>query len=307
MKQEILQYTSPIDGQSIFATLSTPTDSSKGLVIVFHGLAEHRHRYTLVVSALLEASFAVCTLDHRGHGDSYFDQEIAGYFADKDGWQTNLKDLHAIANLAKEKVGSVPVLVLGHSMGALFACSYVKRYEDEISGVYLSGIPAYLPVVKVAKVIAKVVCALGAKKPSQLLDNMSFGAYNKGIKDAKTRFDWLSIDQTNVQNYIEDPKCGFVSTAGGFVDLLSGISDVYEKNDWAIKKPHLPIQMVSGQNDPAGNPPNGIPKVKEHLNKIGYQNVQLTIYPDVRHEILLDISKEQVIADFVSWCQNTIR
>lgn len=48
---------------------------------------------------------------------------------------------------------------------------------------------------------------------------MTFGSYNKKT-EKKTPFDWLTRDESIVQNYINDDYCGFLFSAKGMNDLV---------------------------------------------------------------------------------------
>jgi alpha-beta hydrolase superfamily lysophospholipase len=66
---EIIKTRSEVDGQTITSSLYIP-DSPKALVVIFHGLMEHRHRYQDFAQTLVDHGYAVLSPDHRGHGDS---------------------------------------------------------------------------------------------------------------------------------------------------------------------------------------------------------------------------------------------
>lgn len=302
---KVLSIQHPKDNQKLFGSFYYP-EKPKALVVMFHGMAETRFRYDEIAQKLENEGFAVLVCDHRGHGDSLYDGSLKGYFADRDGWLLNLDHLHLLIEEVRKVLGDIPMILFGHSMGSLFARSYLKRYGSELSGVYLSGSPAASPILKVAQALISLIVLGGKKKESKLMDKLSFGEFNKGVKNPKTAFDWLSVDEDNVRKYINDPLCGYVFTAQGYKDLLFGLSDVYAKDDWFGEKKDLPIRFVSGELDPAGAPKQGVEDAANTLMKHGYSNVSVVWYPGVRHEIFLDVSKEKVHADLIEWCHQLV-
>ncbi len=297
---EILKTISEFDGQTITSSLYIPP-SPKALVVIFHGLMEHRHRYQDFAQTLFDQGYAVLSPDHRGHGDSPYDGKIYGYFAKDHGWVVNVEDLQRVIYQAKLKTGPLDIYLFGHSMGSLVARSYLKRFENELSGVYLSGSSAYSPMVYIGRFLAQILSVITGKRPCGLLFHMIFDPFNKPLAPNRTPFDWLSVDEANVDRYIADPRCGFVLPAQGYKDLFDGLLDVYQSKDWTVMRPDLPIQFVTGEFDVPAGLKKGVDHAVNTLQKEGYRNVNSRIYPAVRHELLQEQIKEQVTQDFLLW------
>lgn len=304
MKTQTVLYTSPFDHQHLKG-LYYPSPSAKALVVVLHGMAEHQHRYQALAEFLVKHHFDVFTVDHRGHGESLYDGTLKGYFSDENGWERNIADVHAMVEIV-HKDHNLPLIIFGHSMGSLIARSYLKRYPQEITGVYLSGSPDQSPLAKVGAVVTSLIgLVFGPKHASPFLTKLSFGSFNSKIPNPKTSMDWLSVDEDNVQRYLKDPLCGFDFTAQAFSDLLWGMNDVYRIEDWKTMYPNCPIHFVSGEADPAYQP-GGLSKAVECLKKQGYQTVDFEYIQGMRHEIFNDLSRGQVMEDFVKWLNHIL-
>lgn len=293
MIKKIIKVSSTYDKVPLHGSLCYDDNSTEGLVQIFHGMAEHRHRYEWFAQSLVSAGYAVLTCDHRGHGDSAV---IPGYFADKDGWNVNLQDLHQLT-LEALNVIKLPLIIFGHSMGSLVARSYLKSYPSKVTKMILSGSPSDTSSLSAGIILAKLIKMIyGPKHPSKLLDKLSFGSFNKNIENPKTAFDWLSVNEENVHRYIDDKLCGYPFTAQGYLDLFAGIKDVYHTDNWKINDPQLPIAFFSGEKDPCMIDESKLKQAVEHMRALGYQNVSYTLIPNLRHEILNEKERDAVLA-----------
>lgn len=295
-------YTSPFDSQKLKAYFYE-VNQPKAFICIFHGMAEHQLRYRKLAEFLNQNHFSVLTIDHRGHGESLFDGNLKGYFANEDGWHKNLDDMHAIIHQVKPD--NIPFILFGHSMGSLVARSYLKKYGEELSGLYLSGSPDESPMASVGITLAKLIRSFkGKKHASPFMTKLSFGSFNKAIKDPKTTMDWLSINEENVKKYIQDDLCGYDFTTQAYVDMLEGIHEVYH-DTWNVLNPELPIQFVSGEFDPCFLP-NGLEKAANRLKELGYRNVNYSLVIGCRHEIFNETKRDEVFDSFINWLNNVV-
>ena len=293
-----LSVTNKEDGVVLHGNLFYDENSKKGLILLLHGMAEHKERYAYVIGRLVEDGYAVLSTDERGHGESAV---VKGYFAKEKGWLRNVQDQHALCDEARKTV-DLPLIVFGHSMGTLVARSFLKRHEDEITKVVLTGTPSNNKAVGIATMLSGFIAKIkGEEYRSPLLDKLCFGAFNSAIKDPKTPFDWLSVNEENVQKYIADDDCGYVFTAKGFKDMFEGMQDVYGMEGWKVEKPDLPIRFYSGSEDPCMTNLDGLLEAVNILHDQGYRNVESKVYEGYRHEILNEDIKDQVIDDILAF------
>ena len=273
-------------------------NSKKGLILLLHGMAEHKERYTYVINKLVLDGYAVLSTDERGHGESAV---VKGYFADKDGWQRNVDDQYRLYLEAKQTC-DLPLIVFGHSMGTLVSRSFLKKYEEDVTKVVLTGTPSNNSAVGVAIALCNITKTFkGEQYRSPLLNKLCFGAFNSKIENPKTDFDWLSVNEKNVQNYIADDDCGYVFTTLGFKDMFEGMKDVYKKEGWHPKKHDLPIHFYSGSEDPCMTSLDGLKEAVQILKDEGYNQVEYTTYEGLRHEILNESERDKVIQDILDF------
>jgi alpha-beta hydrolase superfamily lysophospholipase len=291
------------DGTRLHVHRWLPQGPAKAVVQIAHGMAEHSGRYERFAQRLTDTGYAVYAHDHRGHGDTARTPDEEGYFADDHGFDTVVDDLHLVSERAREEQPGVPFFLFGHSMGSFLSRSYIARFGSELDGVILSGTagdPGLLG--KVGRGIATVEARLrGRHHRSALLDKLSFGQYNAAFKPNRTRFDWLSRDEAEVDKYVADPRCGNVFTSGFFIDLLGGLADVNSEATVARVPVNLPIHLMSGSVDPVGANGKGVQQVADQLVRRGVEDVTIRLWPDGRHEMLNETNRDEVMDELVAW------
>ena len=297
--KKAIQFISVSDGQKLSGTLVLP-ERPLAMVCIFHGMVEHRGRYQMFADELANESLAVMLIDQRGHGESLFDGHIKGHFSDSDGWNRNLRDLHDFIQQTNEPY-NLPIFIFAHSMGTLFARSYLKRYESAVDGIYMTGCVALNPNMNFALLVARIcVIIFGKRRPNLFLLNQTFATFNRHIDHPVTAFDWLSYDTRNVNAYIQDDLCGFPLSNQGFADLFELTEDAYSSEGWRVMRPNLPIRFVSGTDDPVFLP-GGLSESVRHLTDVGYRWVETRLIDGCRHEVLNEAKRDEVVADFLRW------
>ncbi|MEO7068897.1 MAG: alpha/beta hydrolase [Nostocoides sp.] len=292
------------DGTEVFAHRWLPDGTPKAIVQVVHGMAEHSARYARLAEALTGAGYAVYAEDHRGHGKTAGSLDKAGFFAEASGWDTVVEDMRRLNQKAQEEHPALPVFLVGHSMGSFLSRSYAARHGSGLAGVVLSGTAGDAGALgKVGAGIATAAARLrGPRRPSRLMNTLTFGQYNAAFKPTRTDFDWLSRDNAEVDAYISDPWCGFVFTAGGYQDVLGGLASVNSDRTVSTVPKTLPIHLASGDKDPVGGKGAAGPRaVADQLRRLGVQDVTLTVWPDARHEILNETNRDEVTAEIIDW------
>jgi alpha-beta hydrolase superfamily lysophospholipase len=295
MKEEF--YHSKID-QQMLAYQVNNNDRKKPLFVIFHGMAEHKGRYNLFANHLISLGFNVLLIDHRGHGNSLYDHKLKGHFADHDGYLTNLIDLHEIITSVRRE--DQALFIFGHSMGSLFARSYLKRFGEEVDACILSGSPDEAPLVNLIYAFANILTGwMNPKKEAKFLTRMIYQGFNKNINLPISEYDWLSYRRTNIDAYIQDPLCGFNLSYAGFRDLMFGVKDVYRSNHMT-QKPKTPLLFISGLDDPCKFP-NGLEHAKSRMRLWSYENVSSIEIQEARHEWLQEENKDFGLTEIQKW------
>jgi len=293
------------DGVQVYVRNWLPEGEPKALMLIAHGMAEHGARYERLAEKLTAAGFAVWVPDHRGHGKTGEMGEL-GYFADKEGFRRVIDDLHEVAVQASSTNSGLPLFLLGHSMGSFLSQGYIALYGEGLSGCILSGTSGPMPKALLGggKAVAALGCLFkGRHAKAPLADKLSFGSYNDAFKPNRTRFDWLSRDNAEVDKYIADPFCGFLCSYGFFKDLLAGFAFIHDPSTMRRIPQSLPVYLVAGAADPVGAASGSVDRLAEMYRELGIKDVEEKLYKDARHEVLNELNRGEVMADILAWLE----
>ncbi len=288
--------------------LDLPQGNPKAVLQIVHGMCEFYERYRDFINWLVARGFAVCGHDHVGHGDSIRDKDHFGYFAEKNGHRVLTQDAHAVSVYVKDRLPiGTPFILMGHSMGSFVARDYLSRFGKELDGAVIMGTSGPNPAASAGIALARSVCALrGSMYRPRMIQNIAFGGYTARIENALTGYEWLSRDPEIIEKYAGDERCTFIFTAGGFADLFTLLRRVNGKKWGASVSKDLPVLLISGSEDPVGNYGKGVRQVNEMLKKAGHNKTEMVLYPEMRHEILNEVGKEQVYDDLLAWVEKTL-
>lgn len=111
--------------------------AARGMVVLVHGLGEHAGRYEPLASRLNAWGYAVRGYDQYGHGES------SGARGTLPTPARLIEDLADVLESTRPRLGSgAPLILLGHSLGALVAASLVSRNGAGVDALVLSS-PAF--------------------------------------------------------------------------------------------------------------------------------------------------------------------
>jgi len=117
---------------SVPVVSKAPTGAPAGSILIVHGLAEHKGRYTYVQQKLSDAGYTSHAIDLRGHGEA---DGFPGKVSSPDEWLDDIADGLALLD------GDVRFLI-AHSMGTLPTLAYLgERGNDGVKAVVLSACP----------------------------------------------------------------------------------------------------------------------------------------------------------------------
>jgi alpha-beta hydrolase superfamily lysophospholipase len=234
--------------------------------------------------------FHVVIHDHRGHGERIFENKI-GFFDQEDGWNLVVNDLLDIHFDTNKRFPDIPKILLGHSMGSWISLSALQQ-KNLFDAAMLSG-SSYPNSSEtfVQKLLLKIeMFRLGKNGYSRLLHRIIFGGFNNRFQNTNTPNDWLSQDAERVEDYTNDPLCGFVVTNQLWSDLIEGIKLVFDQKNLSLIKKNIPILVFSGSDDPVGAMGKGTSKLHKCLIENECKS-ELYLVDGARHETLNETNR----------------
>ena len=131
------------------------------------------------------------------------------------------------------------------------------------------------------------ILIFGGKARSKLIDSISIRTFNKKFKPNRTRNDWISSDKNSVDDYTNDPLCGFIVTNQLWYDFINGISMIRHKNYFSNKNKSIPILVMSGEYDSATDNSSSSMSLFNLLRK-NFNVVKFIKIDNARHEVFTE-------------------
>ena len=68
----------------------------------------------------------------------------------------------------------------------------------------------------------------------------------------------------------------------------------------------LPLLFLAGDADPVGEQGAGVKRAVKSLLDAGVKNIEVKLYPSARHELLVELNREEVFADIGDWLERRL-
>lgn len=280
-----------------------------GFFQVVHGMTEYIGRYERFMTEMAEQGWICFGHDHLGHGHTVNDASELGFIASEGGADLLQRDVKKVADTVIKHYTpagtKMPYVLMGHSMGSFVVRLAVEKRYVTPDRLIVMGTGGPNPVAGLGLQLIKIIKRLrGERHISKLLENMAFGNYNDAWGGG-TEIDtdpWLTSIESVRMRYYGDPLCTFKFTVSAMGDLITLTKDANRK-EWFQNMPKsIPVLLVSGEADPVGDFSEGVEKVYNGLIRAGVRS-EMKIYENARHEILNDISYQEVVRDILAFCK----
>lgn len=278
-----------------------PSGHPRALVQIAHGAAEHGRRYDRFARFLTGHGYAVLASDHRGHGATAASTGGRGVVGE-DAWRAIVSDLKGVGNHAAAAHPGVPLVLLGHSMGAMLARDYAEEYGADLAGLILTGAFRTLPGLDLDGAVDELdqeIVRHGRGALSSFIPR-TFSSFNDAFPH-RTGFEWLSRDAAEVDAYVADEDCGFPFCAGLTVDWVRAIRKINDPAHLGRIPRGLPVHLAVGEQDPCHQRMTLAHEILEDFRYLGTRDLTWRAYPDARHEILNETNRDEVQDDLLAW------
>lgn len=252
---------------------------------ITHGMTEHMGRYEALARELTTYGIIVAGFDLRGHGDNFrvFRSATLGI----NGWEYSLVDMDLFRSMLKNRYPDLPHYMLGFSLGSFLLREYLNRYPTPDGAILIgTGTQSAILLGILQKIIKREIGRCGFNESTPLVQRLSFETYNNKFKDTRTPMDWLCSDPIRLDEYLSDKHCRTHISAGLFYQLLTSMKRTAKPEAYTHWNKTMPILLVSGMDDPVGDMGKGVKAVLRQMEQAGFTNVQLHLFPHVRHDVL---------------------
>jgi len=292
------------DGHQINMTVwNDVTAMPKGIVLIVHTMSECAERYKDFAAKLNEAGYIAIGLDLRGHGVAAI-QNLGK--TDKNHFDKSKLDVMSLAKSVRIEYTGLPLYLFAHGYGSFLAQALIKSGQlgsSLLSGVILSG-------TTVAKDIrfwlARKRSYFKATRKSGNKEGHTFGRifrghdfiFREGING------WLSSDCEAVGEFNTGSLTGFLCDNNFFRSYFVGLKKLAKAKFDTTASKDMPIFIIGGSKDCLSWFGRGAKKLCQAYSNKGFAKVECKIYEGVRHDLLFEKNRDEVVGDIIAMLNN---
>jgi len=262
--------------QNVFYRNWKPPGNPKGILLIIHGLNSHSGYYQNFAVQLNENNFEVYAIDLPGRGQS----EGERYYIQD--YKDIVTDIDRFLDLARSAHPTIPIFLLGHSAGGVFASVYGVHHQYKLRGLISESFAFQIPAPGFALAIIKFLSRIIPHTRILKLNNEIFSR-DKSVVDAMNKDPLLANEKQPAQT----------------MQQLLLAAEYLKKEMHEIK---LPLLILHGTGDKATKP-SGSRYFMEHASS---DDKQLKLYEGHYHDLLNDKYNGIVVRDIVHWLKERV-
>ncbi len=250
----------------------------KASILIIHGYGEHSGRYVHVIEAFAARGYAVFVPDYRGHGRS------SRTLGDLEGRNKIREDLHILTQTISQQCPGLPVVLLGHSMGGMFALYQLLKYQDQYVAAVLSAPAILLPegISPLIKAMAGVLAGIVPKLPVQELD----------LSEATRNMEMRAEDEKDPLQYKGKARA---RTGNETILAQQEIQD-------RLNEISLPLLIMHGDDDKVIDPA----ATEIVYSRASSQDKTKKLWPGLYHELMNEPEREKVFEFIFTWLSSRL-
>jgi acylglycerol lipase len=246
-------------------------DEAKGVVIIVHGLNSHSGYYHDFAWQLVEVGFDVFALDIRGRGQS----DGQRYYIDD--YKAITTDIGIMVEIAASENPSLPLFVLGHNAGGLFASLYALDYQARLQGIILQGFLFQLPWPRVLLRLIPLISRIAPK-----------------MRLIKLGIEYFSRERSFTGIMHSDPLLADERQPARTLQQLLLAAEFLKSRIPSIR---LPLLLLHGTDDRIASPCDS----QFYLESSASVDKQIKLYEGHYHDLLNDKYSGFVTIDIIRW------
>ncbi|MEK6567767.1 MAG: lysophospholipase [Candidatus Omnitrophota bacterium] len=250
-----------------------PAQEPKAVLLLIHGLGAHTGRWESLADFFQKNNISSYALELKGFG------QTQGARGDIDSLDTYFRDIRALHEVVKQENPQKKIFLLGESMGALICFLYAALEPQAFSGLICIS-PAFANKLPFSLwTYLNVVLAL--------------------IFNPKRHFPVpitpeMCTRDIEYQKIIEvDPLDKHTATARLYWNIFKAQKKVGSLGD----KINIPLLVLTAGEDRVVDSL----AAREIFNSLRIKDKKLINYPAMRHAISLELEREKVFGDILSW------
>ncbi|MGM9899802.1 MAG: alpha/beta fold hydrolase [Bacilli bacterium] len=261
-----------------------PDMKVKGVIEIFHGMAENILRYEDMAQEFVKNGFMVIGHDHVGHGKSVDSYENVGKIENYDFMSAIIMGMKLVRDEYAEYFENTKRCAFAHSMGSMAMQRYLQKYPNDFDYVVLSGTDIGGGKYHFCKAFTKLFIKKDKITYSKTVLNLTMGGFNKKFKHEHPKYGWLSRNLDNIKSYEENEYCGADFPTNYYYSLSKMMCETVKKENLNKINPNIKLFIYSGCEDPVSSYGKSILKLAKKYQSHGL-NVTYKIIPDARHEV----------------------
>ena len=185
--------------------------------------------------------------------------------------------------MARDELPGRKPYLLGHSMGGAVATAYAIRHDAELAGLILSHPVARIKTAPVEAVMGRILSRVAPK----------LGVYSVPAEG-------VSKDPEEVRKYVEDPLNYHDKLPARTVAVLANEVDSFAEEAARIT---VPVLIYYSSTDPIVAPEGSLMLAE----RVGSQDVAIRNWEGLKHEILNEPERDEVIAGMLDWLDGHVQ